>query len=88
MTYGWDLLVFVAALSVAAFTPGPGLAAIVAAAIAQGARKTVWFCAGVIAGDLALAEKSPSGLPHAFNSRIPAIEPAPNGECQHIQNMG
>lgn len=52
MILGWDYLVFVAALSVAAFSPGPGLAAIVATVLAQRARKTVWFCLGIIIGDL------------------------------------
>jgi threonine/homoserine/homoserine lactone efflux protein len=59
---GWDFPIFVAALSVAAFTPGPGLAAIVASVLAQGARKTVWFCAGVIVGDLFWLTLSLSGL--------------------------
>jgi len=57
-----DFLVFVAALSVAAFTPGPGLAAIVASVLAQGARKTLWFCVGVIVGDLVWLTLSLSGL--------------------------
>jgi threonine/homoserine/homoserine lactone efflux protein len=58
----WDLLVFVAALSVAAFSPGPGLAATVATVLARGARVAVWFCVGVIAGDLAWLALSLSGL--------------------------
>ncbi|MEP3299244.1 MAG: hypothetical protein ABJO27_22675 [Pseudoruegeria sp.] len=36
MHLGWDFLVFVAALGIAAFTPGPGIVA-----LAQGARKTL-----------------------------------------------
>lgn len=62
MDFAWDLLIFTAALAVAAFSPGPGLAAIVAATLASGARKVVWFCAGVIAGDLAWLALSLSGL--------------------------
>lgn len=59
---GWDFLVFVAALAVAAFTPGPGIAAIVAATLAQGAHKTLWFCGGIILGDLLWLTLSFSGL--------------------------
>lgn len=62
MLFEWDFLVFVAALGVAALSPGPGLAAIVATVLAWGARKTVWFCVGVIAGDLAWLSLSLSGL--------------------------
>lgn len=62
MFSSWDLLVFVAALSVAAFSPGPGLAAIVAIVLAQGTRVATWFCVGVIAGDLAWLALSISGL--------------------------
>jgi threonine/homoserine/homoserine lactone efflux protein len=62
MFFELDLLVFIAALSVAAFTPGPGLAAIVAIVLAEGARRTIWFCVGVIAGDLAWLTLSLSGL--------------------------
>ncbi|MEP2784756.1 MAG: LysE family translocator [Pseudoruegeria sp.] len=62
MQLGWDFVVFVAALGIAAFTPGPGIAAIVATALAQGARKTLWFCGGVIVGDLFWLTLSLSGL--------------------------
>lgn len=36
MLFEWDFLAFVAAPGVAAFTPGPGLAAIVATVLAGG----------------------------------------------------
>lgn len=62
MVFEWDFWVFVMALALAAFTPGPGLAAIVATVLATGARKTIWFCAGVTAGDLVWLVLSLSGL--------------------------
>lgn len=62
MELGWDFLVFVGALSVAAFSPGPGLAAIVATVLAKGSRSTVWFCAGVVLGDLVWLSLSLGGL--------------------------
>lgn len=72
MFFVWDLLVFVAALGLAAFSPGPGLAAIVAIVLAQGTRVATWFCVGVIAGDLAWLALSLSGL--AFIARqIPVL---------------
>ena len=46
----------------AAFSPGPGLAAIVATVLAGGARRAVWFYVGVILGDLAWLSLSLSGL--------------------------
>ena len=58
----WDFWVFVAALSMAAVTPGPGLAALVATVLAGGARRAIWFCAGIIAGDLVWLALSLSGL--------------------------
>ncbi|GAA6194216.1 LysE family translocator [Ruegeria litorea] len=72
MLLEWDFWVFVAALSVAAFTPGPGLAAIVATTLATGARKTLWFCAGVIVGDLVWLLLSISGLA-VIAQKIPLI---------------
>lgn len=72
MILGWDYLVFVAALSVAAFSPGPGLAAIVATVLAQGARKTVWFCLGIIIGDLVWLTLSLNGLA-LIAQQIPVI---------------
>ncbi len=62
MPFDWDFLVFVAVFSVVVFTPGPGLAAIVATVLAGGARQAVWFCAGMIAGDLTWLALSLSGL--------------------------
>jgi threonine/homoserine/homoserine lactone efflux protein len=72
MDFAWDLLVFTAALAVAAFSPGPGLAAIIAATLASGARRVVWFCAGVIAGDLAWLALSLSGLA-LIAQKIPVV---------------
>ena len=63
MEFGWDFLVFAGALSVAAFSPGPGLAAIVATVLAKGARSTIWFCVGVILGDLVWLSLSLGGWP-------------------------
>jgi len=62
MILDWNLLVFVGALSVAAFAPGPGIAALVATVLANGARKATWFCVGIIMGDLAWLALSLSGL--------------------------
>lgn len=58
----WSFFVFVAALGVAAFSPGPGLAALVATVLADGARMSWWFCLGIIAGDLVWLSLSLSGL--------------------------
>jgi len=62
MFFGWDFFVFVAALSVATISPGPGLAAIVATVFAGGAHRAIWFCVGVIVGDLVWLTLSLSGL--------------------------
>lgn len=62
MELGLDFLVFVGALSVAAISPGPGLAAIVAMVLARGAKSTLWFCAGIILGDLVWLSLSLGGL--------------------------
>ncbi|MCP4378197.1 MAG: LysE family transporter, partial [bacterium] len=72
MIFEWDFLVFVAALSVAAFSPGPGLAAIVATVLAGGARRAVWFCVGVVFGDLTWLLLSLSGLA-LIAQQIPVI---------------
>lgn len=60
--FDWNFIVFVGALSVAAFSPGPGLAALVATVLASGARKSIWFCVGIILGDLVWLTLSLSGL--------------------------
>lgn len=60
--FDWNFIVFVGALSVAAFSPGPGLAALVATVLAIGARKSIWFCVGIILGDLVWLTFSLSGL--------------------------
>ncbi|MEP1930737.1 MAG: LysE family translocator [Roseibium sp.] len=62
MDLDWNFLVFVGALSIAAFSPGPGLAALVATVFANGARKASWFCVGIVLGDLAWLALSLSGL--------------------------
>ncbi len=62
MDLDWNIVVFIGALSVAAFSPGPGLAALVATVLANGARKAVWFCVGIILGDLTWLAFSLSGL--------------------------
>ena len=72
MELGWDFFVFVGALSVAAFSPGPGLAAIVATVLAKGARSTTWFCAGVILGDIVWLSLSLGGLA-ILAQQIPAV---------------
>ncbi|WP_171181731.1 LysE family translocator [Ruegeria sp. HKCCD8929] len=72
MELGWDFLVFVGALSVAAFLPGPGLAAIVATVLAKGARSTTWFCVGVVLGDIVWLSLSLGGLA-IMALQIPAI---------------
>ncbi|WP_108816016.1 LysE family translocator [Loktanella sp. Alg231-35] len=60
--FDWSFVVFVGALSIAAFSPGPGLAALVATVLANGARKSVWFCVGIVFGDLIWLALSLSGL--------------------------
>lgn len=72
MLFEWDFLVFVAVFGVAAFTPGPGFAAIVATVLAGGARRAVWFCVGMIMGDLAWLTLSLSGLA-LITQQIPVI---------------
>ena len=62
MLFEWDFWVFVMALTVAAFSPGPGLAALVANVMAKGARGTIWFSAGIILGDLVWLGLSLGGL--------------------------
>lgn len=62
MFFEWDIWVFMFALGVAACLPGPGLAAIVATVLTEGARVAMWFCIGVIAGDLVWLTLSLSGL--------------------------
>ncbi len=62
MDLDWNFLVFVGALGIAAFSPGPGLAALVATVLANGARKSSWFCVGIVLGDLAWLALSLSGL--------------------------
>jgi len=47
-----SLLVYAAALSVAAASPGPGIAAIVARVLGRGARGALAFSAGVAMGDV------------------------------------
>ena len=68
----WDLLIFAGAFGIAAVTPGPGLAAIVAATLASGARKTAWLCCGVILGDLVWLTLSLAGLA-VIAQQIPAV---------------
>src|SRR5258708_5794250 len=46
------LAVFVAALFIAAASPGPGMAAVVARMLGRGARRAIAFTAGVALGDL------------------------------------
>ncbi|MEO1343078.1 MAG: LysE family translocator [Pseudomonadota bacterium] len=68
----WSFFVFVSALGVAAFSPGPGLAALVATVLADGARMSWWFCLGVIAGDLVWLGLSLSGLA-LIGQQIPIV---------------
>lgn len=72
MLFDWDFLVFLAAFSVAVFTPGPGLAAMVATVLAGGARRAIWFCVGMIGGDLTWLALSLSGLA-LIASQIPIV---------------
>jgi threonine/homoserine/homoserine lactone efflux protein len=60
--FDWNFLVLIGALGLAAFSPGPGLAALVATVLANGARRTLPFCVGIICGDLAWLGMSLSGL--------------------------
>jgi threonine/homoserine/homoserine lactone efflux protein len=56
------LLVFAAALFVAAASPGPGIAAIVARVLGRGARGAVAFAAGVALGDVVWLSCAIGGL--------------------------
>ena len=58
----WNFVVFVGALGIAAFSPGPGLATLIATVLANGALRSVWFCVGIICGDLVWLTLSLSGL--------------------------
>ena len=60
--FDWNFLVFVGALRVAAFSHGPGLAALIATVLDNGARQAIWFCVGIILGDLAWLTLSLNGL--------------------------
>lgn len=62
MMADWNILVFATALGIAAFSPGPSLAAVVAMVLSSGARRAAWFCVGVIIGDLTWLLLSLSGL--------------------------
>jgi threonine/homoserine/homoserine lactone efflux protein len=56
------LLVFAAALFVAAASPGPGIAAIVARVLGRGARGAIAFSAGVAMGDVVWLSFAIGGL--------------------------
>ncbi len=72
MAFDGNFWVFVAAMAMMAFSPGPGLAAIVATVFAGGARRALWFCLGVIAGDLVWLTLSLGGLA-LIAQQIPAV---------------
>jgi threonine/homoserine/homoserine lactone efflux protein len=57
-----NLVVFIGALAIAGFTPGPGVAALIATVLAHGTRQALWFSIGIILGDLAWLALSLSGL--------------------------
>lgn len=56
------LLLFAAALTVAAASPGPGIVAIVARVIGRGARGAIAFAAGVAVGDIVWLSAAIVGL--------------------------
>jgi threonine/homoserine/homoserine lactone efflux protein len=58
----WNFLVFIGALTIAGFTPGPGVAALIATVLAHGSRQALWFSIGIILGDLVWLALSLSGL--------------------------
>ncbi len=57
-----DFIVFLTALGIAAATPGPGLAAVVATTFEGGGTRAFWFCLGVVSGDLVWLSLSLHGL--------------------------
>jgi threonine/homoserine/homoserine lactone efflux protein len=64
------LLIFSSALMVAAASPGPAVAAILARVLSKGARKAISFTAGIIIGDvvwLGLAVLGLAVLAHSFS---------------------
>lgn len=66
-----DLTTFAAALFVAALSPGPGIAAIVARVLARGRHGAAPFCAGMMLGDvvwLSLAVFGLAFIAHTFAS--------------------
>ena len=72
-----SLVVFVAALSVAAASPGPGIAAIVARVLTHGAAGTVAFAAGLALGDvvwLSMAVLGLAAVAQTFHVLILAIK--------------
>lgn len=76
MDFG-GLLVFAGALFVAAASPGPGVAAIVARVLGRGFRDTVPFSAGVAIGDLvwlAVAVLGLTALAQAFQPLFLALK--------------
>lgn len=58
----FDLVVFVTALFIAAFSPGPSIISVVAITLSSGVRSAAWFACGVIMGDLVWLMGSVSGL--------------------------
>jgi threonine/homoserine/homoserine lactone efflux protein len=71
------LLVFGTALLIAAASPGPGIAAIVARVLGRGRRGAVAFSAGLAVGDviwLTFAIVGLSALAHAFNEVFVVIK--------------
>jgi threonine/homoserine/homoserine lactone efflux protein len=72
-----SLLVYAAALSVAAASPGPGIAAIVARVLGRGARGALAFSAGVAMGDVVWLTFAIGGLAvlaQAFHALFVAIK--------------
>lgn len=71
------LLVFATALLIAAASPGPGIAAIVARVLGRGTRGAVAFTAGLAAGDvvwLTFAVVGLAALAHAFAGVFVAVK--------------
>lgn len=81
--FDWNFIVFVGALSIAAFSPGPGLAVLIATVLANGARKSVWFYVGIILGDLVWLTLSLSGLA-LIAQQVPSCSRSSNGRAWPI----
>lgn len=70
--FDMDLVVFLIALGIAAASPGPALAAIIATVLSGGALRAIWFSVGIALGDIVWLAFSIGGLA-LITQKIPMI---------------